>query len=62
MAKCANCGKERDVAKIHICELKKRGYVGAGQIKVYTAQENFECGKCGAKVARAEYVCDPKPL
>ncbi|MBN2428004.1 MAG: hypothetical protein JXK94_06690 [Deltaproteobacteria bacterium] len=62
MAKCANCGKEQDVAHIHICALKKRGYVGAGQIKVYTAEQKFECGKCGAKVARAEYVCDPKPL
>ena len=57
--KC-ECGKEANCW--HICRVKKKGYVGAAQVKAYTSEANFECTKCGAKVAKAEYVCFPKAI
>lgn len=46
----------------HICHVKKRGGPGAAHLTIYRSVQAFECEKCGEKVAKAEYVCYPKPL
>ena len=61
MAKCV-CGTRGPSDCAHICEVKTRGYVGAAHLKAYRSEQKFVCEKCGEKVAKAEYVCYPKPL
>jgi|GEM_PF-3127354 len=60
MALNCDCSKAGDCP--HICHVKKRGYVGAAQLKVYRSEQKFVCEKCGEKVGKAEWVCYPKPL
>ncbi|MCR5220103.1 MAG: hypothetical protein K6E31_03785, partial [bacterium] len=60
MAATCDCKNEGNCP--HICHVKKRGGPGAAQLKAYRSMQKFVCEKCGEKVAKAEYVCYPKPL
>lgn len=44
----------------HMCKLLKKGLMM--ELDQQAANPTVACAKCGAKAARAEAVCQPKPL
>ena len=53
--KQCECGSEGNCW--HLCRVKKKGYVGAAQVKTYLAEQKFVCEKCGAKNPAGTAFC-----
>ena len=62
MAGNAEC--EKPEHRMHICALQDQGMSekNPDRFEAMTTPARYECGNCGARAAKAEYLCRPVQL